>query len=306
VKKTVSKNELEKINIHPNKILRFLRKVNWLFSVYLKPQHDAVLATRNGILAFNSKDKTTGRILSVYRNHEYDEMSDVVDFLKKKKLLSADKVNIVIDVGGYIGMSSTGFLVNDLFSKALSFEPSPENFRLLEKNIHLNALEDKMRAYNIALSDEKGSLEFELSEKNYGDNRVRESTSEGMYGEKNRSVIQIEANTFDAFLEENSDINQNDIKLLWMDIQGHEGRFIKGAKNFIKQHPEVPMAIEFWPYGIERSGMQKDEFLNMLKELYKTFYILGHYDTPHNISEISKYYDENPSGSDGLNILLMN
>jgi len=203
-------------------------------------------------------------------------------------------------------MSSTGFLVNDLFSDALSFEPSPENFRLLEKNIYLNGLENHMRAYNIALSDEKGNLKFELSEKNYGDNRVRESTSDGMYGEKNRSVIQIEANTFDAFLEENPNINQDEIKLLWMDIQGHEGRFIKGAKKFIKQHPKVPMAIEFWPYGIERSGMQKNDFLNILKELYTTFYILGEYEIPYDILEIEKYYDEHPSGSDGLNILFIN
>ena len=135
--------------------------------------------------------------------------------------------------------------------KSLSFEPSPENFRLLQKNIVLNGLEDRITPYNIALSDEKGTLDFELSNKNYGDNRVRKTSKNGQYGESERSVISIEANTFDSFLDANPNIDKEKIKLIWMDIQGHEGRFIKGAENFLTQHKNVPIAMEFWPYGIE-------------------------------------------------------
>lgn len=301
----ITKEILNTININPSKLERFTRKVQWLFEVYLKPQHDAVLLTRNGKLAFNSKDKTTGRILSVYRNHEFTEMLEVVEFLKSIAVLDG-KDEAVVDIGGYIGMSSTGFLLHDLFDYAISFEPSPENFRLLQKNIHLNNLENRLEAYNIALSDSKGSLEFELSTKNYGDNRVRKSTKNGSYGEKNREVIAIEANSFDSFLDEHQEVNQASIKLLWMDIQGHEGSFLKGAQKFIKSHPNVPTAMEFWPYGIERSGMKKEEFLTLIKSLYKKFYILGEYEKSYDITELVNFYNQHPSGSDGLNILLMN
>jgi len=233
-------------------------------------------------------------------------MEAVVEFLENKNIIQASNENVVVDIGGYIGMSSTGFLLNNLFDKAISFEPSPENFRLLEKNIQLNGLESRLEAYNIALSDKKGVLEFELSTKNYGDNRIRKSSNNGSYGEQNRAVIEVEANTFDAFVDENPEIDQDKIKLLWMDIQGHEGLFLQGAQNFIKSHPTVPTAMEFWPYGIERSGLKVDEFMQLIKKLYKSFYILGEYSTMYDIKELEKFYQEHPLGADGLNILLLN
>ncbi len=300
------KETLAEVNIHPNKLLRLGRKIKWLFEVYLKPQHDSVVLTRNGKLTFNSKDKTTGRILHVYRNHEFDEMYDAVKFLESKQIFNAKDESIVVDVGGYLGMSSTGFLLNDMFTRAISFEPSPENFRLLEINREINGLTQNMQAYNIALSDEKGSLEFELSSKNYGDNRVRESDSQGHFGEDSREVIKIEANTFDAFLEENSDIEQEKIKLIWIDIQGHEGRFFKGARQFFLKHKNVPVATEFWPYGIERSGVSKEEYLQVAQELFNSFYLLNEYDKMYKIEELEKFYNAHPAGGDGLNLLLLN
>ncbi len=300
------KDELKGINIKPNRFLRFTRKINWLVSVYLKSEHDSIVMTRNGKLAFHSKDKTTGRILHVYRNHEFHEMEDVVSFLKSKNFISKKDKNIVVDIGGYIGMSSTGFLLNNLFDNAISIEPSPENFRLLEKNIRLNRLENRLKAYNIALSDKKGVLEFELSKKNYGDNRIRKSARSGSYGEEEREVIKVEANTFDTFLEEHPEIDQEKIKLLWMDIQGHEGLFLQGAQDFIQAHSNVPTAMEFWPYGIERSGLSVDTFMQLVSKLYKKFYILGEYTTIYEIKQLEKFYKEHPTGADGLNILLLN
>lgn len=304
---TPAENALSGIDIEPSKIKRLLRKAFWLFNVYLPAQHDSIVLTRNGKLMFNSKDKTTGRILHVYRNHEFKDMTETVHFLRDKHIIDNAPDGIVVDVGGYIGMSSTGFLLENLFEKSLSFEPSPENFRLLKENIKLNGLEDRLFAYNIALSDEVGTLEFELSDKNYGDNRVRETSEQGTYGEQERSVISIKADTFDKFLESDPDIETEKIKLIWMDIQGHEGRFIKGAHNFLKDNKHVPVVIEFWPYGIERSGVGKKDFLTTIYELFKSFYILGQFNEGvHEIKELDDYWDENLKGEDGLNILLIN
>ena len=73
-------SQLINIDIKPNKLKRFLRKASWFFNVYLRKPHDATVVTRNGILSFNSKDKTTGRILHVYRNHEFDDMMEIEIF----------------------------------------------------------------------------------------------------------------------------------------------------------------------------------------------------------------------------------
>lgn len=306
----ITKKELESIDIEPNKIKRLFRKAYWLFSVYIWPQHDSMVLTRNGRLMFNSKDKTTGRILHVWRNHEFIEMKETVELLVKEKIIEKPQEGIVVDVGGYIGMSSTGFLLNDMFSKSLAFEPSPENFRLLEKNVALNGLEEKISAYNIALSDEAGTLEFELSTKNYGDNRVRKVSSQGSYGEEERSVIDIKADTFDNFLKENPSIEQERIKFIWMDIQGHEANFIKGASKFLSEHKNIPVAMEFWPYAMERSGVIKEDFISNINDLYANFYIMNKLsDGSQEIKNIERYYDEllnSGDSSSGLNILLFN
>ncbi len=244
------------IDIDPSKAKRFFRKMKWLFGVYHRPAHDAQVLTRNGLLRFHNKDKTTGRILHIFRHHEFDSIERVVTKLEEMGKLDGTRKGIVLDIGGYIGMSSTAFLLENFFEKAIAFEASPINFRYLQENIKLNHLDNRLIAYNMAVSDKEGTLELELCENNYGDNRVRNKNthSKNEFNEQERKTVKIPAKAFDNFLTEHPEINPNDIKLIWMDIQGSEPLFIAGAKNFLTKNPYVPMAMEFWPYDIERSG----------------------------------------------------
>ena len=123
--------KVKTVNYHPGKLLRFVRKFIWFFTVYILPKHDATVLTRNGILTFNSKDKTTGRILHVYRHHEFEEICLYVDLLHKEGLLDKNDKGAMLDVGGYIGMSSTAFLLENFFNQSVAFEPS--KFSFIEK-----------------------------------------------------------------------------------------------------------------------------------------------------------------------------
>lgn len=195
-------SDYKTVDYHPGRIKRLLRKLFWLLVVYLSPRRSATVLTRNGLLTFDSKDKTTGRILHVHRNHEFDEMMLIVKYLRDKKLLTDSADGTVVDVGGYLGMSSSAFLLEDVFEKAVAFEPSPDNYRLLNVNITNNHLEDRLQAFNMALSDGNAELVFELSGKNFGDHRVRygKKITEGHYNEDKRDVISVPAHCFDDFL----------------------------------------------------------------------------------------------------------
>jgi len=186
-------SDYKTVDYHPGRIKRLLRKLFWLLVVYLSPRRSATVLTRNGLLTFDSKDKTTGRILHVHRNHEFDEMMLIVKYLRDKKLLTDSADGTVVDVGGYLGMSSSAFLLEDVFEKAVAFEPSPDNYRLLNVNITNNHLEDRLQAFNMALSDGNAELVFELSGKNFGDHRVRygKKITEGHYNEDKRDVISV-------------------------------------------------------------------------------------------------------------------
>ncbi len=297
------------VNYHPGRIKRLLRKIFWLLAVYLPARKQATVLTRNGWLTFDSKDKTTGRILHIYRNHEFDEMMLVVQFLRDKGILAEHADGTVIDVGGYLGMSSSAFLLEDVFKKAIAFEPSPDNYHLLEINIGNNQLQNRLQAFNMALSDENSELLFELSGKNFGDHRIRHSggVTEGHFNEDKRNVIRVPACRFDDFLVQNPDVNQDEIRLVWMDIQGHEARFLGGAHNFLSQHPGVPVMMEFWPYAILRSGVSKKEFVERASGLYQKYITFEAGCTEeHLIDEISDYFDLNSDPEGGSSVMLCN
>ncbi len=297
------------VDYHPGRLKRLLRKLFWLLLVYLPARRLTTVLTRNGSLTFDSKDKTTGRILHIYRNHEFDEMMLVVQFLRDKGLLTGSMDGTVVDVGGYLGMSSTAFLLEDVFERAIAFEPSPDNYRLLELNVRNNHLQNRLRAFNMALSDENSELLFELSNKNFGDHRIRhgESATEGHFDEDKRNVIRVSACRFDDFLERSPEINQDEIRLVWMDIQGHEARFLRGAHGFLTRHPDVPVMMEFWPYAIRRSGIDKNEFSELVSGMFNKFYAFEESDFHrHDIDSIGDYFDKHDDPDGGSAIMLTN
>lgn len=300
---------VKSVNFHPGRLRRLGRKIIWFFTVYLPPRHDATILTRNGILSFNSKDKTTGRDLHIYRNHEFDDMSQYIDMLSKEGFLDEKGQDVVLDVGGYIGMSSIGFLLDNTFGKAVAFEPSPENFRLLKKNIENNELQHRIFAHNIALSDSDGVLEFELSTKNYGDHRIRKAgeIEAGFFAEQDRQIIQIPAKTLDSLSEQELGVSLDKVRLIWMDVQGHEGKFLKGAQKFLQSHPHVPVVMEFWPYAIKRSGISREAFVSLINDLFEGYYQLNkngyHYYT---VDKIGPLFEQEDHPQKGTTIVLAN
>jgi FkbM family methyltransferase len=255
--------------------MRLLRKLRWLFGTYLMPRHIATVRTDNGILSFDSKDRTLGRALNVDKEFESQMMKRTVNLLTKNGHIGQVKNRLVMDVGGYVGMSSIGFLNFNLFDNAIIFEPNPNSFSLIEKNIKQNNFSGQISAFNVALSNENSELSMELSHKNFGDHRIRQEgvVKKGRFQEEDRKVISVSSVTLDEFIEENPQISFKDISMVWMDIQGHEGKFLQGAGNFLASQ-KIPVVMEFWPYGLLRSGTTKKEFLASLDALFTHFMLL--------------------------------
>ena len=293
------------------KLTRFLRKLHWFVLIYLMPRHDATVMTKNGLLSFDSRDRTLGRSLHLEREFEFDGMMKTVELLQHEKFIPQDlQQAAMLDVGGYIGMISIGFVRNEVFGHAAAFEPNPNNFRILQKNIVQNKLSDRITAYNVALSDRKEQLSMELSTKNYGDHRIREQSNEDVgdhYGESGRKLIQVESVMLDEMMASNESAIADKVSLVWMDIQGHEGKFLQGAREFFKSHQHTPVAMEFWPYGIRRSGMSKEEFCGVIKELFKKFYILDEQEPVlRDVSNIEAYFEHFNAPDSGAHLILVN
>lgn len=169
-----------------------------------------------------------------------------------------------VDIGANIGTHSL-HAARLGFQRVLSLEPNPTNFMLLQANVVLNNLSDQVRCRNIAASSETGTLLMELSPDNYGDHRVALDADKAapLHGEGEWSTTQVIVQTLDDVLTEES-ISPDDLSLVWVDTQGHEGHVLAGAKKLALS--DCPVVIEFWPYGLARS----DGF-ELLKETLRSY-----------------------------------
>jgi len=242
-----------------------LRKLIW--KVLPKTNREITLNTWNGRLTFNQRDRVVGKMLYTRREFEKASMLQVIELLDS---LGFRKRGVVIDIGANIGMIAIGFLFNGLFKTALAFEPDPYNFSLLLANIRQNRLEDQITCFSFALSAEDGTAEFELSTSNYGDHRVRGVTAVpgGFYREESRKTIKVPVRRFDS-IAASEKLRLEDAGLVWIDIQGHEGHFFRGAETLLRQG--IPIVTEFWPYAIERSGMSVEEYTSLVTSNFSRY-----------------------------------
>lgn len=163
----------------------------------------------------------------------------------------------VLDIGSNIGYYATleSKLVTNT-GNVISIEPSPINFRILEKNLELQKMEN-YQTFNLAIGDKNGEIEFLISEKSNW-SKIREKN---YVLRKNEKIIRVPVKTLDTFCEENL---IKYVDLIRMDVEGYEKNIISGAKETLKKFKPMLM-IEVHKMYLGRQKTQ--EFLKELSEL---------------------------------------
>ncbi len=250
----------------------------------------------------STNDQVIGRRL--YLSGEFDFNK----FIEAWKLAGLDGLQgelLLIDIGANVGSIGIPAVNRGYASHCIAFEPDPLNSKLLKTNVMLNDLGDKVDVFQIALGNSKSEIQFELSNTNYGDHRIRLkelSNDEDLYDEKNRSTISVMMNTLDEY----TDAFKDGPCFLWMDTQGFEGYVLQGASSILQK--KIPLVMEFWPYGLRRSGSY-DALLDSLEESkYEHFIILDSEEKkliPMNREALIKLYDEMAVDDNFTDILLL-
>jgi len=164
--------------------------------------------------------------------------------------------DVVLDIGANIGYYTLilARLVGET-GRVYAFEPDPTNFELLKKNVRANGYQNVVYIKK-AVSDRSGPLSLYLCPDNKGDHRIYDSRDD-------RASITVEAVTLDEHFAD----FQGQINFIKMDIQGAEGRAIKGMLRLLDCHRETSMITEFWPAGLHRSGVPAQVYLSDLERL---------------------------------------
>jgi FkbM family methyltransferase len=119
-----------------------------------------------------------------------------------------NKLDLVIQAGGCVGAWPR--YLRTIFAKVYTFEPSPENFGLMLKN--LSGLD--IVKFNAALSDKVGKCGLKLNPRNCGDDQTTA-------GEE------VETISIDSL--------NVDPDLIYLDIQGDEYAALQGAAETLKR-----------------------------------------------------------------------
>jgi FkbM family methyltransferase len=175
----------------------------------------------------------------------------------------------LIDIGANIGTICIPAITRGIFKNAIAIEPEPFNFKILNSNVILNNLSEKIELHNVALGDSQDEFViFELSDINYGDHRVQGKNAVELMNESSRKTLKVKSTTLNHLVK---GINTADI-VIWMDVQGFEGYVLAGASDVLSK--QVPICIEFWPYGLKRSGCYPQLKSALINNGYKCFYNL--------------------------------
>lgn len=221
---------------------------NRLFEAYFSQGVKTLLHARAAREQFivESGDNFMARDLFVSGESQFDRVQEAFDILKQDVGIDPAQRKL-IDIGANIGVISIPIVARGLCASAVAIEPSPSVCRILRANVALNGLENAISVYETALADFDGAAQFEISEDNTGDNRIAVDSSENMFNEDKRATISVRMSRFDTLFKD-IDLSQC---LIWMDVQGYEGKVLSGAPNILAARP--PLVSEFWPYGMRRA-----------------------------------------------------
>ena len=170
-----------------------------------------------------------------------------------KKLIKKD--DTLVDVGANIGFYTLNFerLVGKN-GKIFAFEPEPSNFKLLEKNIKINGLEDHVKVFHKAVSNKKGISNLLIGPTS-GTNSIVESYN------TNEKIIEVETIVLDEFFN----TLDEKIDFVKIDTEGHDAKVLEGMQNIIQRNQDIKIMTEFVPEFLERSDSNSENYIQLLK-----------------------------------------
>ncbi len=199
----------------------------------------------------DSKDPLNLSISRIFEEFDTDLVKKVIK-----------KGDIVLDLGANIGYYTLIFakLVGES-GKVYAFEPDPDNFRLLKKNIRINGYKNVILV-NKAVSNKAVKTKLYISEIYTASHAIFDT------GERRKS-IEVDTVRLDDYFND----FHGKIDFIKMDVEGAEGGVIQGFSNFLNNATNIiKILTEFSPFLLKSSDVEAKEFLNLLlKFKFKIF-----------------------------------
>lgn len=218
-------------------LVRYI-KFNVSQILYLKPR---IYPWINN-LSFYAQKGDAGIVANIYyKLFDYEDSMFLIDKLKENELF--------VDIGANVGHFSL-IAAGICKSNVIAFEPIPETFMKLEKNIILNKLNNKIRSYNIGIGDNNAVLNFTRSKNVMNAVAMTYETD----------VVAVEVKRLDDVL-----LGYNPT-FLKIDVEGYEYFVLKGSTEVLKNKMLKYIIIELNSSTL-KFGHSNEEIFEFLVEL---------------------------------------
>jgi len=162
-----------------------------------------------------------------------------------------------LDVGAHVGFYSlVAARRAGPEGRVFAFEPEPDNFRLLRKNVAENGY-DNITAIPAAVCDRSGRAEMFVSRQ--GNDRHSLFRNPGSPLEERAESV--DTTTLDDFA---AALGWPAIDLIKMDIEGAEPLALSGMQRLLERSQQLDLIVEFSPGMLEAGGVSPERFLESL------------------------------------------
>lgn len=170
----------------------------------------------------------------------------------------------VVDIGaniGYYTLLAAEFTGDQ--GKVFAFEPEPENYSLLLKNIHINGYRNII-ALQKAVSNKTEKKKLIISNKDFGGHSFWNP-------DKARESIMVNVISLDDFFKK----QRIPIDIIKMDIEGAEMLGLLGMKKIIEANDNLKIFTEFYPKLLRYSGFTPKKYYDKLRKCgFKFIYLI--------------------------------
>jgi FkbM family methyltransferase len=153
-----------------------------------------------------------------------------------------EKPATVIDAGANVGLFTCW--LGAFRHRVHSFEPIPETFSRLAKNVAHNSLTGNVVLNCMALGDKSGIVQFEVRDNSPAKNRIATARTE--------STRNVPCITIDEYAEA---AGISAIDFVKIDVEGMEPTVLRGASMMMKKSAIGAMLVEVCPWNLRNASM---------------------------------------------------
>ncbi|RZL39493.1 MAG: FkbM family methyltransferase [Pedobacter sp.] len=245
------KRTLGFINGHPLARKHLLRAYFrfFIWQVKLRLNKDLQKVRFIGNTHFLAKKGLTGITGNIYAGlHEFPDMSFLIHFLTPE--------DVFFDVGANVG-SYTILASGVCGARSLSFEPVPETFNILKKNVESNRLTHLVKTENRGVGGQSAMLKFSAKE---------DTTNHVIAFDENESnYVEVPVTDLNSFYPEYKPA------LIKIDVEGFETEVLNGGDSLLDDDRLKAIIIELNGSGLRYGFSDRDIHTKLASKNFKPY-----------------------------------